>query len=41
MSSKLVIVTDKKTGVILSENKVEPTLSYWRQTKDPDRSLDL
>lgn len=41
MSSKLVIVTDKKTGVILSENKVEPTLSYWRQTKNPDRSLDL
>jgi transposase InsO family protein len=41
MSSKLVIVTDKRTGEILSENKVEPTLSYWRQTKNPDRSLDF
>ena len=41
MSSKLVIVTDKRTSEILSENKVEPTLSYWRAIKNPDRSLDL
>jgi transposase InsO family protein len=41
MNSKLVIVTDKRTGEILSENKVEPSKSYWGQTKNPDRSLDL
>lgn len=41
MGSRYVMVTDRKTGEILSENKVEPALSYWKPIKNPDRSLDL
>lgn len=41
MGSRFVMITDQKTGEILSENKVEPALSYWKPIKNPDRSLDL
>jgi transposase InsO family protein len=40
MSSKLVIVTDKRTGEILSENKVEPARSYWKALPKEDHTLD-
>jgi hypothetical protein len=41
MSSKPVIVTDKRTGEILSENKVEPARSYWKKLPKEDHTLDL
>ncbi len=31
MSSERVIVSDKRTGEILSENTVEPARTYWNQ----------
>lgn len=40
LDSKKVIVTDLRTGEILSENKIEPTRAYWPKMKNPDRSLD-
>jgi hypothetical protein len=41
ISSKPVIVTDKRTGEILSENKVEPGRSYWKKLPKEDHTLDL
>lgn len=35
IDSRNVIVTDKRTGEILSEHKIEPTKIYWPKRKDP------
>ncbi|MEI6750915.1 MAG: IS481 family transposase [Bacteroidota bacterium] len=35
IDSRQVIVTDKRTGEILSEHKIEPTKNYWPKRKDP------
>lgn len=39
IDSRKVIVTDRITGEILSENAIEPARSYWPKLKSPDRSL--
>jgi hypothetical protein len=37
IDSRKVIVTDLITGEILSENAIEPALSYWPKLKSPDQ----
>jgi len=41
MSAERVIVTDKRTGEILSENLVEPARTYWKSLPQEDHTLDL
>lgn len=36
IDSRTVIVTDKKTGEILSEHKIDPSRKYWPKTKRPE-----
>lgn len=41
MSSERVIVTDKRTGEILSENTVEPARTSWKSLPREDHTRDL
>jgi transposase InsO family protein len=41
IDSRRVMVTDLRSGEILSENQIEPTASYWPKLKAPENSLEL
>jgi hypothetical protein len=41
IDSRRVMVTDLRSGEILSENQIEPARSYWPKLKAPENSLEL
>ena len=41
MSLDRVIVTDQRTGKILSESTVQPAQTYWKSLPREDHTLDL
>jgi hypothetical protein len=41
IDSRRVMVTDLRSGEILSENQIEPARSYWLKLKAPENSLEL